>query len=667
MELPQRIKDAIKANNLIIFAGAGLSEKFNLPNWSKLVEDVITAIGREDYKLFIPLLRNKLMSASDVLDKLRAEHHEINKYVSSNFNIQEGDLALHKKLLLLSGQIITTNFDNAFEKASDNSIIPSIYTSTYNISEINKSNKPYIFKLHGSFSEPDNCILFKEQYEKLYSVVTAAKEKLKSIFAEKTILFIGFSFNDPDINLIFDTLDRVFVNNNKHFILSTEPLKFQKYAFLETITLNNYDEVDFFLDTCITYKNLLISSPKAPQIEVKPNARHKFAILSPDPLDLDFKDDISKVLNSLDALDANLYLGTLNLKTLSTIEDYDLLIIVTKVFKSKLYVEDDNLKSDLLSPFEILSSIPNDKISIILITNEKVELVPEFNLVNISSFKTAVLNKFIYKAIKNGDLDIIDNDINIGLTKLLDSNVDKGSAIISSIYGNLKDLSIGKKCLSNIIGRVEEQSAIALKLISIGKSNKFLNVKASGGTGKTTLIKKVAYELYNRGYYHEGVTFKSCENVKSYADFEEILISGFNLTNILNFREYLVENYSFSKIDLLIILDNFETVVNSINEDDYQKVIDLLKFATDYANIVITSREKLSPSEDFEDVYSLTPLITDDALSLFIKYYGVVTSEQEIRILRTEILEDLLNNNPLAIKLVTKSRTSFKKISLRSN
>ena len=60
----------------------------------------------------------------------------------------------------------------------------------------------------------------------------------------------------------------------------------------------------------------------------------------------------------------------------------------------------------------------------------------------------------------------------------------------------------------------------------------------------------------------------------------------------------------------------------------------------------------------------MTPLITDDAFILFEKYYDrPVVDEIEIKILRQDILEDLLNNNPLAIKLVTKTRTSFKHIS----
>lgn len=316
-----------------------------------------------------------------------------------------------------------------------------------------------------------------------------------------------------------------------------------------------------------------------------------------------------------------------------------------------------------MSPNDICSHISNEAIPIIFVTDQEVNLVPNYNTVNIFSFKKSVINKFIYKAFRQNKFNFeFDNEISTRLSDLSSLSFKKGTPKITSIYKNNRALEIGKKSLSNIIGRIEEQSSIAQKLLSIQNSNKLLNIKASGGTGKTTIIKKVAYELYNRGYYKEGVNFRSCENIKSFSDFEELLIDGFNLRNILNFKDYLVENYSIQKIDLLIILDNFETVVNSLNKEDLSQVIDLLKFASDFANLLITSRERVTVTDDFEDVYSLTPLITDDAFALFTKYYGPVTNQAEIKILRQDILEDLLNNNPLAIKLVTNSRTRSESI-----
>lgn len=667
MNVPTEIQEAIRNNKLVIFAGSGLSTKFKLPSWKELVKNVISNINEKKTNDLIPVLDSGILTPIEVLDKIQKEHTKVRSYIQENFKIDKNqDFSLHKKILKLTDAIITTNYDNAFEEASLNTIIPSKKTSNFNISEISKSGKPYIFKLHGCYTEPDNCIIFSDDYKEIYDGDTSSKEKLKSIFIDKTIIFVGFSFNDPDINLIFSSLDTLFDNHNHHFILSKEANGFEKYNFLKPLPIQNYDtDISAFFDNCLDFKKtntvfdqIAISSKK--EISKIP----RIAFLKPTPLDLILDSELSVIENCLDDLDINIFSGYLNTRTLESIDDYDILIIATKVFKDKLYIEDDNLKSDLLTAEEICSHIPNDKIPIIFITNNKIELVSNFNTINISTYKRATIKRFIFKALRNKDLKFnLDEEISIGLSLMTTLEFSKGSSKNSSIYSNDRILDIGEKSLKNIIGRIEEQSAIISRLHNIIRSNKVLNIKASGGTGKTTLIKKVSYELYNRGFFKEGVSFNSCENVKSFEDFEELLNDAFNLRNILNFKEYLIENYSSRKIDSLVILDNFETVANSLQDIEYQQVIDLIKFATDFANIVITSREKIPDLDDFEDLYSLAPLATEDALSLFELDYGKVENEVEIRILRSEILEDLLNNNPLAIKLVTKSRTRFTHIS----
>ena len=661
MQIEQKIKEAIANNNLVIFAGSGLSTRFNLPNWNKLVTDVIKEINKEKFSLLIPVLEMGVMNSIEVLEKIKTEHTLIKTYIKDNFSIKSGDFSTHKNIIkLTSGQIITTNYDNAFEKASNDTIQPSIYTDPFNINEINKNKKSYIFKLHGSFTEPSNCIVFEDDYEKLYNHNNGAIEKLKSIFAEKTILFIGFSFNDPDINRVFDNIDKAFGNNNKHFILTTEPEKFEKFKFISAIEISDYNVIDSYIDDCLKYKNEEKSNIDV--LKEETNIKQNIAILSPTPIDLDFNSEINKVINNFNSLDTTIYKGCLNIKTLLSLEDFDLVIIISKVFKSNIYIEQDNLHSELLSVNEICDNIPNENIPLVFITDEIVQNKTTHPSIFISQFKNPILRKFIYKTLRNGELNYQGEDITTNLNNWNIALFSCGTTIYKSFYGNDRDLDIGKKSLTNVIGRVEEQTIITTKLISIIKSNKLLNIKASGGTGKTTLIKKCAYELYNRGYYKDGVNFKSCENIRVFEDFEELLIEAFNLHNIIDFKDYLIQNYSQKKLDLLVILDNFETVINSLNNEELNRVNDFLKFTTDYASIVVTSRERINKNEDFEDIYSLPPLITDDALLLFEKNYGVITDKEEIRILRIDILEDLLNNNPLAIKLVTNSRTKFKHI-----
>ncbi|MEK6510109.1 SIR2 family protein [Myroides sp. C4067] len=665
MKIEQKIKDAILQNNLVIFAGSGLSSNFNLPSWNKLVEEVINEIDKKEFDTLIPVLNMGVMQPINALELIKSEHTIIKSYIKENFNVApSNNFDLHKKIIELTEQVITTNYDNAFECAANNSISPSIYTDQFNISEIGKNNKPYIFKLHGSYNEPSNCIIFEDDYEKLYNSNNGAIEKLKTIFSEKTLLFLGFSFNDPDINLIFNSLDKAFGNNNKHFIITKEPNKFEKFNFLKTIAITEYNEINTYIEDCLKYKiqeknNSIIANKEI----IVNKSIQKIAILSPNPIDLKIGNEINQVINNFNSLDSTIYTGYLNIKTLLSLEDIDIIIIISKSYKSNIYIEEDNLQSKLVSVNEICENIPNDKIPIVFITDGIINQNISNPSIFIYSFKNSIIKKFIYKTLRNLDLNYQENEIMINLDKLEFQAFKNGYATFKSIYGNDRDLDIGKKSLTSVVGRVEEQSIIVTRLINIIKSNKLLNVKASGGTGKTTLIKKCAYELYNRGYYTAGVNFKSCENIKDFEGLEEILIEGFNLHNIIEFKEYLIQNYSQNKLDLLIILDNFETVKNSLTNDELNKVNELLRFVTDYASIVITSRETINKNEDFEDVYSLTPLITDDALILFQENYGLIKNEEEIKILRFEILEDLLNNNPLAIKLVTNSRTKFKHLS----
>lgn len=542
MNIPHEIYEAIRNNRLVVFAGSGLSSKFHLPSWKKLTVDVITDINEKKFNDLLPLLESGLFTSIEILDKIQSEHTKVRSYIKENFKIDRNqDFLLHKKILEVTDAIITTNYDNAFEEACSNSIIPSKSTSNFNISEINKSGKPYIFKLHGCYTEPDNCIIFSEDYRRIYEGDTSSKEKLKSIFIDKTIVFVGFSFSDPDINMIFSNLDKIYDNHNHHYILTKEKKDFERYKFIKPLVIDDYKTgIDIFFQKCLDHKkNLKISSPEIDLNKKVVSKVPKIAFLRPRPLNLMLDSDLSVIENCLDDLDINLYSGYLNARTLESIDDYDILIIATKVFKDKLYIEDDDLKSDLFTAGEICDHIPNDKIPIIFITNEKIGLVSNFNTINIPTYKRATIRKFSYKALRNKDLKFDPNEgISVGLSILTTLDVNKGSSKKFSIYSNNRVLDIGERSLKNIIGRIEEQSAIISKLHNISRTNKILNIKASGGIGKTTLIKKVSYELYNRGYFKEGVSFNSCENVKNFEDFEELLNNAFNLRNILNFKEY---------------------------------------------------------------------------------------------------------------------------------
>lgn len=256
----KKIIEAIQNDSLVIFVGSGLSKRFGLPDWKELVHEVINNIDKKEHIPLIQIMESGLMKPIQILEVIKNEHNEIHRYIKNKFNIIAGDFTLHKNILELSGQIVTTNYDNAFEKASNDEIIPTIYDSKFNLSEINRNKNPFILKLHGCFKDPEKCILFLNDYTNLYSGENAAIVKLKSIFTDKTILFLGFGLNDPEINLIFSNLDTAFGNNNKHFVITPEPNEFNKFQFLESIEIADFKELETIISNWLEFKKSLIST-----------------------------------------------------------------------------------------------------------------------------------------------------------------------------------------------------------------------------------------------------------------------------------------------------------------------------------------------------------------------------------------------------------------------
>ncbi|WBA44312.1 SIR2 family protein [Hymenobacter canadensis] len=651
LPFPNELKKAIETDSLIVFTGAGTSRKFDLPSWNKLAIDIINDLDDESFKTLIPAIVSGKISALYALTLLENEKYKIRQYIENNFCLtKDKDFGFHNNLIELSGKIVTTNYDNAFELANSD-VYSAVHNSAFKISSL-KNKQEFIFKLHGcAKTDSSSCVVFENDYDKLYSDETAAIFKLKELFINNTFLFIGFSLNDPYVVKIFQHIDKIFDGNCRHYILSTSELKFPNLNCIKSLVIDDYNQIDALVDYWLEYKRSVIKSREVISFSIDKTLlrRPKVAVLSPNPVDLSIKSELPKLSTLLDSLDVDIYNGYLNVRNMQLIEDYDYVFIVTKSFKDKIYIEDENLKSTLISLDELDKYLLDDSIPVILIVDKEISFSGNINLVNICTYKNNIINRFIFKFIRRGLINVNEPEIKVFNMNKVDITIDKGKSKNHSINEQNRVLDFNVKGFS-VIGRVEEQSNIASRMIDIIHSHKLLNVKGSGGIGKTTLIRKISSELYDRGYFTQGVTFNSCEYTNTFSDFKDLLSKGFKLNEVIDLKEYLQE--IGSKIDMMIILDNFESISTIDDRSEYEKIIDLLEFATDYANIVLTSRENLNTH--FEDIYTLSSLNTDDAVKLFISSYGEVKKE-ELSILRIDILENILNNNPLAIKLVTKT------------
>ncbi|MCW2293354.1 hypothetical protein M2262_003404 [Pseudomonas sp. BIGb0408] len=253
MNIPFDLKESIQNNTLVLFIGSGFSTSAGLPTWSALVKKFLN-----DNKERIPnahiydqSLDARILSPLEVLEKLKESYKKqiyesFEKELSKNINSDT-----HKKLSKISSRIITTNYDKLIEHHSEKiEVIDN--SSNYNLSKIDSQHE-FILKIHGDVSRIDSCVVFKEDYEQLYSGNTLGKFQLEKIFSSFSCLFIGFSFNDPYVEELFKKISKLYSGfGHPHFWATTSE---QEFDGINKIKLTNHKELDNLIEKLLEIKH----------------------------------------------------------------------------------------------------------------------------------------------------------------------------------------------------------------------------------------------------------------------------------------------------------------------------------------------------------------------------------------------------------------------------
>jgi len=192
----KRIQQAKANNKLVVFVGAGVSNNSGVPSWNTLTEALkkelpIDNISEENDSLKVAQYYCNFRGYKEYIEKIK----EVLKHGKVSCN------PIHDAILDLEpSHIITTNYDDLIEQ----SIRPR--NLQYHI--IRKdSDLPYIqtdrlvVKMHGDF-EVGNIVLTEKDYLDYRVNFPLIDAFVKSLFASKFILFVGFSFADYNLRFI---------------------------------------------------------------------------------------------------------------------------------------------------------------------------------------------------------------------------------------------------------------------------------------------------------------------------------------------------------------------------------------------------------------------------------------------------------------------------------
>ncbi|MDI3322006.1 SIR2 family protein [Pinibacter soli] len=186
-------------NNVAIFAGAGLSAPSGFVDWKGLMKDFSDQIDLDVEK------EDDLISlAQYYLNKQKGNRYSITKKLVEEFTQDKIPNDNHRILARLPIPVYwTTNYDRLIEKSLvDNNKKPdSKYAKEHFVKTIPKRDA-IVYKMHGDIEHLHEVVLTKDQYESYYETHSAFLSTLAGDLTARTFLFIGYSFNDPNLQYI---------------------------------------------------------------------------------------------------------------------------------------------------------------------------------------------------------------------------------------------------------------------------------------------------------------------------------------------------------------------------------------------------------------------------------------------------------------------------------
>lgn len=271
---------AIVEGYAAVFAGAGLSRPSGIVNWKDLLRPLAEDIGLDiekesDLVAVAQYYKNDRNGRAGINQKIL---NEFTKCVETNENV--------KILTRFPIQTYwTTNYDSLLEEGlKENNRKADVKITQESLAENIYDRDAVVYKMHGDAKSPSEAVLTKDDYE-AYSISRPLfRTALQGDLISKTFLFVGFSFEDPNLDYILSQI-RILLGEStrEHYCFFEKVKKYsdesdEDYAYrkikqefrikdlqrygIQAVILNSYEDITTILhsiESNILSKNIFIS------------------------------------------------------------------------------------------------------------------------------------------------------------------------------------------------------------------------------------------------------------------------------------------------------------------------------------------------------------------------------------------------------------------------
>ena len=225
----------LAARRCIVFLGAGASAGCvatngfsNPPKWGDLLTTLAAKIrNHEDEKILASqlIVELKYLDAAEViLSSLnRADYVDAMRQIFEQPRYQASEI--HQAVLQIDPKIvITTNYDTVYDLYCRQGIAKDgynifKYTDTHLVSQL-RSPIRCVVKAHGCITDPDTMVLTRSEYFSAKQRSPHFFKILDALFLTHTILFIGYSLTDPDIQITLENANISAPSSHRHYFVT---------------------------------------------------------------------------------------------------------------------------------------------------------------------------------------------------------------------------------------------------------------------------------------------------------------------------------------------------------------------------------------------------------------------------------------------------------------
>lgn len=226
---PDALIREIADRRALVFIGAGFSKAAHplMPTWPELLNNLSPKLTKKaDQALIIKLIKqHRLLDAAQIITD-GVERADLNAFLKTIFQLRPAPLHdIYRDLLQLDLKtIVTTNYDEFLEKNFDHhsggNAAYDVYKHTSsNVLSAIRSPQRVIAKMHGCITEPDELVLDRLSYFKARQRNHGFFNVMSALFTTHTVLFLGYSLGDPDLQIILENINSVSESAHGHYAL----------------------------------------------------------------------------------------------------------------------------------------------------------------------------------------------------------------------------------------------------------------------------------------------------------------------------------------------------------------------------------------------------------------------------------------------------------------